>query len=101
MLGIGFFWLLERSEIGEAGSNFIKALLSATTLEMAEHAAKTANFTLPVHYPPTIFHTPNLSAAQLPAQCVAVYGTALSPQRITERFNAFRQVITDPGHRTR
>jgi hypothetical protein len=80
-------------------NSFITAIPSSTSITInAFPLANGSGEAITVGMPVTIAFPTTVAATLAAAQDVAIYGAPLSTVRIKQHFQAFRQILSDPGH---
>ena len=80
-------------------NSFITAIPSSTSITInAFPLANGSGEAITIGMPVSIAFPTTVAATLAAAQDVAIYGAPLSTMRIKQHFQAFRQILTDPGH---
>ena len=80
-------------------NSFITAIPSSTSITInAFPNTSGAGKAITVGMPVSIASPTTVASTLAAAQDVAIYGAPLSAQRVRQHFQAFRQILTDPGH---
>jgi hypothetical protein len=94
------FPLYYPAAIQNGGENEITGYPAEGEIELKLNPSASGTFSVGIHMPPSILMRGGRGTTELAGQDVAVYSRALSKYRIEEHFQAFRQFVIDPGHRT-
>jgi hypothetical protein len=80
------------------GSPTITAINSSTSFSISNYPASNGSSALTVQMPVQIAAPYSTNTTQSVAQDVALYYAPLSANRVLQHFQAFRQILLDPGH---
>jgi hypothetical protein len=77
---------------------FITSIVSPTVLALSTRPTATGSDQIMIGMPVQIASPLTAAVTLAAAQDVAIYGAPLSAARIKQHFQAFRQILSDPGH---